>query len=60
MILTTAIPIPTQFLFINFSLKINKPKRVDKITIPTLFKVKAVELSIPSVLNNLSKFTIEK
>ena len=60
MILTTAIPIPTQFLFINFSLKINKPKRVDKITIPTLFKVKAVELSIHSVLNALSKYTIEK
>ena len=55
MILTIAMIIPNQFLLINFSLKINNPKRVDKITIPTLFKVKAVELSIPSVLKALSK-----
>jgi hypothetical protein len=40
---------------ISFSLKINNPKRVDKITIPTLFKVKAEELSMPSVLRALSK-----
>jgi hypothetical protein len=58
--LTIAITIPSQFFQINFSLKMNNPNRVERITIPTLFSVNAVELSIPSVLRAFKRYTIEK